>query len=195
MNKREKTGACLKAYLNKLGPLLGGLLVLMAGSLSPAHADSLNIGQPAPNFDLKDQYGKTHRLADYQGRWIVVYFYPKDDTPGCTTEACHFRDDILHLQALKAEVFGISVDSAESHAQFAKKYGLPFPLLSDSAGATAGAYGCLKSLGPFKIAQRQSFIIDPTGRIAKIYRKVDADTHSAQVIEDLKALQQAAAKS
>ena len=177
----------------KLLAYVTGLLI--AGGLSLSHAEPLAVGQPAPNFDLKDQYGKTQRLSNYQGHWVVVYFYPKDDTPGCTTEACNFRDDILHLQALKAEVFGVSVDSTESHAQFSKKYGLPFPLLSDADGATANAYGCLRSLGPFKMAQRHSFIIDPKGRIAKIYRKVNADTHSAQVIEDLKALQQAPAKS
>ena len=88
---------------------------------------------------MPDQYMKAHSLDQYQGKWVVLYFYPKDDTPGCTTEACNFRDDIFNLRALDAEVLGVSLDSTESHARFAEKYGLPFPLLSDAAGEVGRA--------------------------------------------------------
>ena len=146
-------------------------------------------GQPAPGFVMQDQYMKTHSLEQYLGKWVVVYFYPKDDTPGCTTEACNFRDDIFKLRAMDAEVLGVSLDSTESHARFAEKYGLPFPLLSDAAGETAEQYGCLTEWKGMTIAARHTFIIEPGGNIAKIYRKVDPDTHSAQVLADLESLQ------
>lgn len=146
-------------------------------------------GAAAPAFELPDQYHKQHKLADYRGHWVVLYFYPKDDTPGCTTEACHFRDDIYRLRQLHAEVIGISVDNAEAHAKFTEKYGLPFPLLSDGDGATAKSYGALFSLGPIKAAKRHSFIIDPAGNIAKIYREVKPAEHSAEIISDLETLQ------
>ena len=149
----------------------------------------VKIGQKAPAFSLPNQDGKVVRLSDFKGKKVVLYFYPKDDTPGCTTEACNFRDDIFKLRALDAEVLGVSLDSTESHARFAEKYGLPFPLLSDAAGETAGQYGCLTEWRGMTIAARHTFIIDPGGNIAKIYRKVDPDTHSAQVLADLATLQ------
>jgi len=146
-------------------------------------------GEPAPGFELADQYNKTHDLADYRGKWVVLYFYPKDDTPGCTTEACHFRDDIIRIRELNAEVLGVSVDNTESHAKFAGKHGLPFPLLSDSDARVAKSYGSLFSLGPIKVAKRHSFLIDPEGKIAKVYRDVKPDGHSDEIIRDLEALQ------
>lgn len=170
----------------------GCLLTLLAMvGFSSAHADDLQPGQVAPLFALKDQAGKTHRLADYAGKWLVVYFYPKDDSPGCTKEACHFRDDIVHLRALGVQILGISLDSAESHDHFAEKFSLPFPLLSDEGGNIAKIYDAYWSLGFIHVARRHTFIIDPAGHIAKIYRKVDPDTHSAEVIADLKVLQKA----
>ena len=162
---------------------------MCAGVLFGAQAAELAPGQPAPEFALKDQHGTLQRLTDYRGKWLVVYFYPKDDTPGCTKEACKFRDNLPEIRALTAQVLGVSVDNAESHARFAEKYQLPFSLLSDSDGAIAKAYGALWSLGPIKFAKRHSFIIDPAGRIAKIYRDVDPERHSGEVIDDLKALQ------
>lgn len=164
---------------------------IAALGLSAAHADELQVGQPAPPFSLSDQNGKTQQLTAYQGRWTVVYFYPKDDTPGCTKEACNFRDDIAKLRALGAQVLGISVDSAKSHARFAQKHGLPFPLLADTEGAVSKSYGAFRSLGPLQFSRRHTFIINPAGHIAKIYRSVDPDSHSADVIADLKTLQQA----
>jgi peroxiredoxin Q/BCP len=160
--------------------------------LSVAQAQDLQIGQLAPPFALKDQAGKTHRLADYAGQWLVVYFYPKDDTPGCTKEACHFRDDIVKLHELGARILGISLDSAQSHNRFAAKFNLPFPLLADEGGAVAKTYNAYWSFLFIHVARRHTFIIDPAGHIAKIYRSVDPDIHSAEVIADLKQLQRQA---
>jgi len=143
----------------------------------------LEVGQEAPDFDLPDHNGNRHRLADYRGRWVVLYFYPKDDTPGCTAEACGFRDDITELRGLGAEVLGVSTDDGASHARFAAKFGLPFPLLADAGGKTARAYGSLLSVGPLKAARRHTFLIDPGGRLARIWRKVEAKRHAAAVIE------------
>ena len=164
-------------------------IAVILGSLGHAAVAEPDLGQPAPGFVMQDQYMKTHSLDQYLGKWVVVYFYPKDDTPGCTTEACNFRDDYFKLRAMDAEVLGVSLDSAESHALFAEKYGLPFPLLSDTAGDVAEQYDCLTDWKGMKIAARHTFIVDPGGNIAKIYRKVDPDSHSAEVRADLAALQ------
>ena len=171
-------------------PFAGGMLaVLTLFGYTGAHGDSLAVGQPAPPFALPDQNGRIHQLADYAGKWLVVYFYPKDDTPGCTKEACHFRDDIAQLRALGVQLVGISLDSSDSHGHFAKKFNLPFPLLADNGGTIAKSYDTYWSFLFIHVARRHTFIIDPAGQIAKIYRKVDPDTHSAQVIADIKALQ------
>lgn len=148
------------------------------------------VGQPAPDFALPDQHGQLRRLAEWRGRWLVLYFYPKDDTPGCTTEACNFRDDWQQLTALGAEVVGLSVDTRASHQAFAEKYHLPFPLLADSQGEVAQRYGAISDWKVFKFAKRYTFIIDPQGRVAKIYLAVNADRHSAEVVTDLRQLQQ-----
>ena len=169
--------------------LLTGLLLLallIFGSSS--YADELQPGQPAPAFTLVDQNNKTHSLGDYRDHWLVLYFYPKDDTPGCTTEACHFRDDYFEIRKLKADVVGISLDDSDSHEEFARKYNLPFPLLADTEGKIADAYGALWSLGPIKFSKRHTFIIGPDGRIRKIYRDVKPEEHSRQIISDLKQL-------
>ena len=165
-------------------------LILTMGIFGNTNASSLKEGMPAPNFDLLDQNETSHQLKNYQGKWIVLYFYPKDDTPGCTKEACEFRDDIAILQNLNVVVLGVSVDSIESHAKFAEKYSLQFPLLSDTEGKLAKQYGSLTSLGPVKLAKRHTFIIDPNGDLAKIYRKVKPDVHSDEVISDIILLQQ-----
>jgi len=159
--------------------------VLLMGLFSSNAVAELQVGDAAPAFDLMDQYQKPQRLADYAGKWVVLYFYPKDDTPGCTTEACSFRDEIFKIRALGAEVLGISLDSAESHAEFAKKHGLPFPLLADTQAVTAEAYGTLTSMGPVKYAKRHTFIVGPDGKLAKIYRDVDPKVHSAEIIAEL----------
>lgn len=150
----------------------------------------IQIGKAAPYFELLDQAGEVHALRDYQGKWIVLYFYPRDDTPGCTKEACEFRDDISVLQSLNTIVLGISIDSVKSHLRFAEKYGLQFPLLSDRNGNVAKKYKSLLSLGPFRMAMRHTFIIDPDGDFAKIYRNVKPLIHSDEIVSDIKLLQQ-----
>ena len=165
-------------------------IILFMGIFGTLNAAELKVGSIAPGFELQDQSETTRNLRDYQGKWVVLYFYPKDDTPGCTKEACAFRDDIAVLQGLNAEVFGISVDSAKSHAKFAEKFSLQFPLLADSGGNIAKKYDSLISMGTLKLAKRHTFIIDPDGKIAKIYRKVEPGVHSDEVITDLKLLQQ-----
>jgi len=129
-----------------------------------------------------------HHLRDYAGKWLVLYFYPKDDTPGCTREACSFRDDLLQLQELGATVVGVSVDNAASHAEFARKYQLPFALLADTDGRMADSYGALTRLGPIRIAKRYTFLISPAGIIARTYLSVDTSRHSRQIIDDLRNL-------
>ncbi len=170
--------------------ILFGLFASVALLLSQtARASELpKVGEVAPDFNLPDQDGKTHQLKDFAGKWLVLYFYPKDDTPGCTQEACAFRDDMHKLTALGAQVVGISVDDGASHAEFAKKYHLPFPLLADKSTEVAARYGALMNLGLFKFARRYTFLIDPQGRIAKVYEKVETSKHSTEIIEDLKQL-------
>jgi thioredoxin-dependent peroxiredoxin len=144
----------------------------------------------APPFHLQDQAGIWHSLADYRGKWLVLYFYPKDDTPGCTTQACEFRDNIFAFNKIGAVIVGISVDDVASHKQFAEEQSLPFTLLADSTKETAQSYGVLRSaLGIMEIAARETFIIDPRGRIAKHYTAVDPKGHSLAVLGDLKSLQ------
>ena len=146
------------------------------------------VGKPAPDFNLPDQNGKYHTLREYRGKWLVLYFYPKDDTPGCTQEACAFRDDLNQISELGAQVAGVSVDDTDSHAEFAKKYHLPFPLLADKTAATADSYGALLNLWLIKFARRYTFLIDPQGNISKVYLSVETSRHSKQIIDDLKKL-------
>ena len=148
-------------------------------------------GSAAPAFSLLDQDGQTRRLADYSGQWLVLYFYPRDDTPGCTRQACRFRDDIGILSDLNAAVVGISVDPTRSHADFRRKYRLPFTLLSDSEGRTAASYDSLLNLGVLRFARRRTFIISPDGRIAARFDKVDPAHHVEEVVRALRALQRA----
>lgn len=169
--------------------LFGLFASLMLLIVQTARAGELpKVGEAAPDFNLPDQEGKPHRLQDYAGKWLVLYFYPKDDTPGCTQEACAFRDDLHKLTALGAQVVGISVDDSESHAEFAKKYHLPFPLLADKTAEVAARYGALTNLMLMKFAKRYTFLIDPQGKVAKVYMKVETSKHSIEIIEDLKKL-------
>ena len=166
---------------------LTGVIMLFSSQIT--RADVPKIGQPAPNFKLPDQNGKVHTLDNFRGKWLALYFYPKDDTPGCTEQACKFRDDLYKLEALGANVVGISVDNTTSHAKFAKKYNLPFPLLADNKAETAAQYNSLLNLGIVKFAKRNTFLIDPNGKIAKIYLSASTSRNSIEVIEDLKKLQ------
>jgi peroxiredoxin Q/BCP len=150
--------------------------------------DDIMIGQPAPEFELPDQNGQLHSLEDYREQWIVLYFYPKDETPGCTTEACEFRDNIFAYRNLNAQILGVSLDDVESHKAFAENHGLPFPLLADTDGSTSAAYGVKTRMFGMSVAKRQTFIIGPDGKIAKHYEKVDPAEHSKQVLSDLEKL-------
>jgi peroxiredoxin Q/BCP len=158
-----------------------------------ACADAPAVGASAPAFALQDQNGETHRLADYKGHWVVLYFYPKDDTPGCTTEACSLRDNIFAFRRAGATILGISVDDVASHKAFSEKHSLPFTLLADPTKQTARDYGVLvKMLGVFEVAQRDTYLIDPQGKIARHWPKVDPKEHSDMVLKELLALQGAA---
>ncbi|MFT3736452.1 MAG: peroxiredoxin [Rhodocyclaceae bacterium] len=161
---------------------------LLLGCVAPVMAETPAVGQPAPAFALKDQGGVVRSLEQFRGKWLVLYFYPKNDTPGCTTEACNFRDGQAFITGLGAQVVGVSIDESASHKAFAEKYKLPFPLLADADGTVAGLYGALSNWGVVRFAKRQTFIIDPRGVVRKIYREVDADKHAQQVLDDLKAM-------
>jgi peroxiredoxin Q/BCP len=153
-----------------------------------AFADAPSVGQPAPAFKLQDQDGKWHSLADYKGKWVALYFYPKDDTPGCTTQACGFRDNVFAFNKEGAVILGISVDDVASHKAFAEKHGLPFALLADADKSVAKTYGVLRNYGVMEVARRDTFLVDPQGRVAKHYESVKPDGHSQVVLDDIKAL-------
>ncbi|MBP6513583.1 MAG: peroxiredoxin [Steroidobacteraceae bacterium] len=155
----------------------------------PALAGELAVGSPAPKFRLQDQNAKWHALDDYKGKWVVLYFYPKDNTPGCTTQACEFRDNIFAFRDVGAVVLGISIDDVASHRKFAEEHGLPFSILADSDKKVATQYGVLrKFLGMMELARRDTFIIDPQGRIAQHLPEVDPKGHSQVVLTELKKL-------
>lgn len=151
----------------------------------------LQIGSSAPDFSLPDQNNVNHTLSRYRGHWVVLYFYPKDQTPGCTTEACAFRDNFAALKKSGAIVLGISADSMASHERFVKKHALPFPLLSDLDKTVVKLYNVWapkKFLGrEFLGIKRASFLIRPDGRIARIYEKVKPQTHPNEVLQDILA--------
>ena len=150
---------------------------------------ALKVGDRAPNFSLRDQNNLTHDLNDYKGNWVILYFYPKDGTPGCTTQACDFRDAVKRIIASKSVVFGVSLDSVESHKLFSEKNKLPFSLLSDETGEVAKLYDSLRNLLVYKTAKRNTFIIDPKGVVAKIYLSVNPKNHSEMILNDLDNLQ------
>jgi len=143
----------------------------------------------APDFKLNDESGNIISLDYFRGKWVVIFFYPKDDTPGCTNEVCNFRDDFSTIKSLGAHVIGISLDKTTSHQKFKEKYQLPFKLLSDPQGEVAKKYGALFKFMFIKFSRRHSFIIDPQGLIRKEYRSVNPTTHSIQIIDDLRILQ------
>lgn len=154
---------------------------------------TFKVNSKAPQFNLTDQDGKTHALKDYFGQWVLLYFYPKDDTPGCTTEACSLRDNLPKFKKLKVQIFGVSVDSVKSHRKFADKFELPFTLLSDENKELVKAYGVWqkkKFMGrEYMGTMRESFLINPQGKIAKVYKEVKPAEHVDQVLADLKELQ------
>lgn len=143
----------------------------------------------APNIKVPSTNGETFEIKKIKNKYTILYFYPKDDTPGCTTQACDFRDAIDRIIASKSTVFGVSLDSVESHKRFAEKNKLPFSLLSDTGGIVSKSYDSLNNFISFKSSKRNTFIIDPEGNIAKIYLSVKPSTHSQMILNDLNQLQ------
>lgn len=150
----------------------------------------LKLKSKAPVFSLPDQGGKEHSLKDYLGKWVALYFYPKDDTPGCTKEACSFRDNYSKLKRAGIVVLGVSVDPVRRHAKFAEKYALPFTLLADEEKTVVeryGVWGKKKFMGrEYMGTMRTTFLIDPAGRIAKVYENVNPDAHAEAILADVK---------
>ncbi len=165
---------------------MSAVSLLFVSGVAPAQ--QVAEGDAAPDFELNDQNGQVHSIEDYRGKWVALYFYPKDDTPGCTTEACEFRDNIFAFKNADCQILGVSLDDAESHKAFSEKHGLPFPLLADVEGTAADAYGVKTKMRGMTVAKRQTFIIDPEGNIAKHYESVDPESHSQQVLADLETL-------
>ena len=171
-------------FLNK--KIICTTLVLLLMIFNTNANEKLSAGMTAPDFTLVDQDNIKRTLSDFQGEWVVLYFYPKDDTPGCTTEACSFRDNIEIINNLNTNILGVSVDSQESHKEFSEKYSLPFPILADINGEVAKKYDSYGSFVGFKYASRHTFIINPSGKIHKIYKKVNPSKHASEIIEELK---------
>ncbi len=165
-----------------LTPMRSAVFGLLMMTGLAAHAD-VQLGSSAPEFRLQDQDGKWHQLKDYRGKWVVLYFYAKDQTPGCTTEAREFRDNIDAFGKLGAVVLGVSIDDVESHQKFAAKNSLPFPILADPNKVTVNKYDVMSFVG---FARRETFLIDPQGRVVNRYMDVDPKTHPQSVLEDLK---------
>ena len=149
---------------------------------------TLEINKSAPEFELSDQDGDLHKLSDYRGKRLVLYFYPKDDTPGCTAEACSFRDNYSVFKQNDIVILGVSADSAESHAKFQEKYQLPFPLLSDpdhKVSEMYGVWGLKKYRGrEYYGINRTTFLIDEEGNLVKIYKKVKPAEHAQEIMEE-----------
>jgi thioredoxin-dependent peroxiredoxin len=166
--------------------------VLMAGSVG-AFADAPAVGSDAPEFSLTTNEGNQASLKDFRGQWVVLYFYPKDFTSGCTLEAHNFQRDLDKYKAMKSVILGVSIDTAESHKSFCAKEGLTFKLLSDPGGKLSDAYGSVMEYEGNKYSARNTFIIDPNGKVAKVFIKVKPADHSEEVLAALEALQKEAA--
>ena len=150
----------------------------------------LKVGNKAPKFELPDQDGKLHKLSDYLGKKVLIYFYPKDDTPGCTTEACNFRDNFADMSKMGLVVLGVSKDSVKSHKKFSEKFNLNFPILSDESTEMINAYGAWrlkKFMGrEYMGTERMSVLVDEDGKVAKIYESVKPADHTQEVMGDIK---------
>ena len=160
------------------------MILWTAGFLAAAE-----VGQPAPDFTLPSQDSSPVSLHDFRGKWVVLYFYPKDGTPGCTIEAHNFQRDLSQYERYHATIVGVSVDSTGSHKEFCAKQGLTFKLLADSEKKVSQQYSSLRNLVVLKIAARNTFLVDPEGKIAKVWTGVDPGHHSAEVLAALAGLQ------
>lgn len=169
--------------------LLPTLLVLIALTVPVAHADVPAAGQPAPDFTLTTNENQPASLKDYRGKWVVLYFYPKDFTSGCTLQAQSFQRDIAKYEQAGAVVLGVSVDTAESHKSFCAKEGLSFKLLSDTDAKVSTQYGSVMEYNGAKLSARNTFLIDPEGKIAQVFVGVKPAGHSEEVLSALSKLQ------
>jgi thioredoxin-dependent peroxiredoxin len=165
------------------------IIFLVPRLLTGSRAAAPVAGSAAPDFTLASQESAAVSLKDYRGSWVVLYFYPKDQTPGCTREAHNFQVDQAKYVERHAVVLGVSVDSVDSHKKFCAKEGLNFKLLADSDGKVSRAYGSLTNLGVVKFAARHTFLIDPSGKVAKAYTSVDPARHSEEVLAALDQLE------
>lgn len=177
--------------MNRYGWLAVAVLIvaLVAGLGVVRAAGTPVVGTMAPDFTLNSQQGTPVRLADFRGKWVVLYFYPKDFTSGCTLEAHNFQRDLAQYEKRNAAIVGVSVDSADSHQQFCTKEGLNFKLLADTGKKVSEQYGSLTNMGLVKFAARHTFLIDPNGKIARVYTRVDPAQHSTDVLSALDDLQ------
>jgi peroxiredoxin Q/BCP len=167
-------------------------IVVIAVSFATVHASDQSlpgVGQLAPTFTLPSQDGSQISLESFRGKWVVLYFYPKDMTSGCTIEAHNFQRDQAKFDAVSAVILGVSVDTPDSHKQFCTKEGLTFRLLADPAHKVVEAYGSLGHFGPMTIANRNTFLIDPQGKIVQVWTKVDPSVHSTEVLAAIHAAQ------
>jgi peroxiredoxin Q/BCP len=176
----------MKSFLRAVAPAL-----LVVATSHPAAAEPPAVGTKAPAVSLANQEGQTVTLDQNKGKWVVLYFYPKDFTSGCTVEAHNFQRDLAKYEKLNAVILGVSLDSVTSHKDFCAKEGLNFKLLSDADHAVTKAYGSLAKSGETEYAARNTFLIDPSGTIRKVYVKVNPSTHSEDVLKDLATLQAA----
>lgn len=165
------------------------LTLLMAAAVLAAAADVPTEGSKAPDFTLKSQEGTPVSLHDFKGKWVVLYFYPKDQTPGCTIEAHNFQRDLKRYDASNAVILGVSVDTVESHQQWCAKDSLTFKMLADDHKEVTAKYGSLRNYGKMELANRNTFLIDPNGVIRKIYLNVNPEPHSGMVLADLSHLE------
>lgn len=169
--------------------LAAAALVALATTAALAFAEPPAAGSAAPEFSLTTNEGKTASLKEFKGRWVVLYFYPKDFTSGCTMQARNFQRDLAQYQKANAVVLGVSVDTADSHKDFCAKEGLAFKLLADVGGKVSEQYGSVMDYNGTKYSARNTFLIDPDGKIAKVYLKVKPVPHSEEVLKDLAELQ------
>ena len=178
--------------MSKAGMIVVGFIVLVAGvaafavhSFTAVDSAMPQVGQQAPSFTLPSQDGTPISLDSFKGKWVVLYFYPKDKSSGCTIEAHNFQRDQDKFTQQNAVILGVSVDTADSHRQFCTKENLTFRLLADPSAGVVKDYGSLAKLGPLKIAKRNTFLIDPTGKIVKVWTGVEPRTHSEEVVAEL----------
>jgi thioredoxin-dependent peroxiredoxin len=167
------------------------IVIVGIGLRAALASDVPTVGTEAPDFTLTSQEGKPISLKDFRGQWVVLYFYPKDFTSGCTREAHNFQRDLGQYEQHHAVILGVSVDSADSHKQFCAKEGLNFKLLADTDKKVSATYGSLTNLAVIKFAARHTFIVDPDGKIVRVYTSVDPSKHSSEVLAALEQLQKA----